>query len=172
MLKKCDDPYLALLSYRSTPLPIGYSPSQLLMGRMLRSTIPTTRGQRVPRVPDPDTVRANDVKLKARQKENYDSHHGVRVLPSLSPGASVWMPHRQTEARVDQEVGPQSFEVTTSDGTYHRNRRDLIIVPDPSDRSPTDSSDQTEPIAPSESNEPRRSNRTPRPPERFNPTWV
>ncbi len=30
------------------------SPSQLLMGRILRS--PTTRDLRVPRVPDPDTV--------------------------------------------------------------------------------------------------------------------
>ena len=169
MLKKCEDPYLALLSYRSTPLPIGYSPSQLLMSHTLRSTIPTTRSQRVPAVPDPDTVRANDAKVKSRQKENYDSHHGVKVLPSLAPGVCVWMPDRQTEARVDREVGPQSFEVNTSDGTYRRNRRDLITLPDPSD---SDSSDQIESTTPSESNEPRRSNRTSRPPERFDPSWV
>lgn len=171
MLKKCDDPYLALLSYRSTPLPIGYSLSQLLMNRILCSTIPTTRDQRFPRVPDPDTVQANDAKLKARQKENHDSHHGVRVLPSLSPGVSVWMPDRQTEASVNQEVGPQSFEVTSSDGTYRRNRRDLIALPDPSDHSRTDTSDWTESTTPALT-EPRRSGRITQPPERLDPSWV
>ena len=45
LLKKEGDPYLALLAYRSTPWEIGFSPSQLLMGRTLRSTIPTIREQ-------------------------------------------------------------------------------------------------------------------------------
>ena len=35
LLKKNDDPYLALLTYRSTPLQTGLSPSELLMGRRL-----------------------------------------------------------------------------------------------------------------------------------------
>ena len=35
LLKKANDPYLALLAYRSTPLEIGYSPSELLMCRKL-----------------------------------------------------------------------------------------------------------------------------------------
>ena len=52
LLKKCDDPYLALMVYRSTRLAIGYSLAKLLMSRTLRSNIPTTRGQRVPKVPD------------------------------------------------------------------------------------------------------------------------
>lgn len=43
LLKKNMDPYLALLSYCSTPLQNGYSPSELLMGHILRSTLPTTR---------------------------------------------------------------------------------------------------------------------------------
>ena len=173
MLKKCDDPYIALLSYRSTPLPIGYSPSQLLFGRTLRTTIPTTRGQRVPSVPNLDTVRANDAKIKTRQKDNHDSHHGARELPSLPPGVKVWVSDHQTEATVDQEVGPQSFKVSTSDGTYRRNRRDLIPLPDPPD-SPTESSNQTEPTTAttSESNELRRSNRTSRPPDRLDPSWI
>ena len=38
----CSDPQLALLSYRSTPLPsCDYSPAQLLINRHLRSSIPT-----------------------------------------------------------------------------------------------------------------------------------
>ncbi len=121
LLKKCDDPYLALMVYCSTRLAIGYSLAELLMSRTLRSNIPTTRGQRVPKVPDPETVRANDRQLKARQKKDHDSHHGVRSLSPVAPGDSVWVRDRRAEATVDQEVGPRSYEVTTPDGSYRRN---------------------------------------------------
>ena len=45
LLKKASednkDPYLAILELRSTPIPgVGLSPTQLLMGRRTRSTIP------------------------------------------------------------------------------------------------------------------------------------
>ena len=40
LLKKETDPYLALLSYRATPLQIGFSPLELLMGRKLRTAVP------------------------------------------------------------------------------------------------------------------------------------
>ena len=41
LLSKSFDLYLALLAYRSTPLPwCGYSPAELLMGRKLKSEIP------------------------------------------------------------------------------------------------------------------------------------
>ena len=36
LLNKSDDPYLAILAYRSTPLENGYSPAELLMARKFR----------------------------------------------------------------------------------------------------------------------------------------
>ena len=41
ILKKEKDQTKALLAYRSTPLACGYSPAQVLMGRNIRSTVPT-----------------------------------------------------------------------------------------------------------------------------------
>ena len=39
LLAKSADPYMALLSYRATPLPCGLSPAELLMGRRLQTDI-------------------------------------------------------------------------------------------------------------------------------------
>ena len=77
LLNKGVDPYLALLAYRSTPLQNGYSPSELLMSHILRSSVPTTRSQRQPRIPDKVTLREKEEMLKRRQKENFYRHHGA-----------------------------------------------------------------------------------------------
>lgn len=42
------DPYLSILEYRTTPFNCGLSPSQLLIGRRLRSVLPCTNAQLVP----------------------------------------------------------------------------------------------------------------------------
>lgn len=54
---KSGDPYLTLLSYKSTQSANGYSPSQLLMGRTLRSTVPISREARKPQIQYKTTVR-------------------------------------------------------------------------------------------------------------------
>ncbi|MCY3930012.1 MAG: RNase H-like domain-containing protein, partial [Acidobacteria bacterium] len=56
LLKKAEDPYVALLAYRNTPLHLGYSPAQLLMCRRLRTSVPTIRSLREPEIPDKFTV--------------------------------------------------------------------------------------------------------------------
>ena len=128
-LLKNEDPYKALLAYRSTPLQSGYSPSQLLMGRLLRSTVPTTRAQREPRIPDVTKVQARDKQSKARQKRNHDTLHGARELQPLIPGDKVWIPQRQSEGEVQGEVAPRSYSVESGGETIRRNRRDLIRLP-------------------------------------------
>ena len=175
LLRKSDDPYLPLLAYRTTPVLAGYSPSELLMSRILRSTVPTTRAQRAPQVPDSDVVQTKGQADKARQKRNFDSHHGARTLPSLMPGDVVWLPDRQTEGVVQDEVAPQSFQVVSPDGSYRRNRQDIIQLPASQAGNSSDESESSESVPTAQlnqSSEPRRSSRVPRPPERLDPSWV
>ena len=61
LLKKSADPYNALLSYRATLLECGYSPSQLLMGRQLRTKIPV-----VPSTLEPLWLYRNSCRINKR----------------------------------------------------------------------------------------------------------
>ena len=183
LLKKSGDPYKALLAYRSTPLQMGYSPSQLLMGRVLRSTVPTTRAQRDPKIPDLSEVRARDKWNKARQKRNHDTHRGARELPQLQPGDQVWVPQRQSEGEVQREVAPQSYTVESEGDTFRRNRRDLIRLPDSEPDEPVQSAHSNDSNNSNNSHDDtrttdsiaqptiRRSTRNSRPPDRLDPSW-
>ena len=106
LLGKETDPYLALLSYRATPLQVGYSPAELLMSRRLRTNIPTIREFRRPRVIDATVVAEKDAVLKERQKENFDSRHDAREQKSLNTGSNVWMRDREVEGTVVREAAP------------------------------------------------------------------
>ena len=94
----------------------------------LRTTVPMTREQRKPKVPDQQSLKAREEEIKRNQKNNFDSRRGVRDLPELEEGELVWTPDRQAEAVV-QEVAPRSYNVSTPDGTVRRNRRDLVQMP-------------------------------------------
>jgi len=101
---------------------------------------------------------------------NYDQHHGVKELSPLMAGQTVWMPDRKEEAKVVQEAGTRSYEVETSEGTYRRNRRDLIPLPE---TQPDDTNSSVNEEMPNDKTEPalRRSTRVPNPPNRFDPSW-
>jgi len=178
-LEKGGDPYKTLLAYHTAPTQTGYSLNEPLKGHLLRSTIPTTKSQRQPQLIDPQVVKRKDEQNKARQKNNFDSRRGARKLPSLQPGDIVWLPDREVEGEVQQEVAPQSYLVESADGTYRRNRRHITQLPDrPQADSQADSeqsgSEQTAPRTepPTSPPQPRRSSRLTRPPERLDPSWA
>jgi hypothetical protein len=61
MMTKNKDPTLALLEYRTTPGPSGYSPSELLMGRRLRARLPVLKKDLRPMYVDHETFREWDI---------------------------------------------------------------------------------------------------------------
>uniref|UniRef100_A0AAY5L1S7 Integrase catalytic domain-containing protein n=1 Tax=Esox lucius TaxID=8010 RepID=A0AAY5L1S7_ESOLU len=87
---KQEDPLLALMAYRATPTSsTGVSPSELLMGRKIRITLPTLQDKLKPNWPNEDVIRRADAAAKQRQPCYYNRRNGVRILPPLSPGDPV-----------------------------------------------------------------------------------
>ena len=138
LLEKNADPYLAMLAYRSTPLENGHSPSQLLMGRRLRTTLPIAPEQLKPSVPKEKVVREKERKFKKRNKRNFDSRHKARELQPLQPGDTVWIPENKSNGTIIEQSNPRSYNVRVENGTIRRNRRDLIVLPDPQESDSTE----------------------------------
>jgi len=128
LLKKNDDPYLAILAYRSTPLENGYSPAELLMGRRLRTTVPTINQQLIPQLPEASKLH-KEKNLRQRQKKNFDRRFRTRELKPLEKGDKVWITDSNTKGTVVENNQPRSYVVVTDGGTYQRNRRHLVQLP-------------------------------------------
>ena len=87
LLKKNDDPYLALLSYRATPLQTGLSPSELLMGRRPRTQLPVLAKTLAPRERE-EVVKKEEI-YKSNQRQSFNQRHRAKELPDLTSGDSV-----------------------------------------------------------------------------------
>lgn len=151
ILKKCKDPYLGLLAYRSTPLECGYSPAELLFGRKLRSTLPSIARVLKPVWPDINVVKEKFYMLKNRQCRNFNSGHKSKDLPVLQSGDRVWVPDQKKFAVVVKSSSePRSYIIQTDIGTLRRNRAQLLVD---SNQVPVGSSSLVSSLPPSELNQ-------------------
>ena len=76
-VKKCDDEYLALLTYRNTSLHNGYSPSQLSMGRKLKTRVPCHPDELRPCPPDQNLLRKKEAEYRRNKQADYNRRHRV-----------------------------------------------------------------------------------------------
>ena len=133
LLKESDDPYMALLNYRTTSFPwCGLSPAQLLMGRQLRANLPLTEEQLCPQWPYLGEFRRQNNLFKSKQKRDYDRRHRVRSLPLIPDDSEVWdtSGDRPTSEQVVAPASaPRSYLVETPSGQVRRKRRHLNVVP-------------------------------------------
>ncbi|XP_030204757.1 uncharacterized protein K02A2.6-like [Gadus morhua] len=133
LLKKATDPYMALLAYRATPLQNGYSPAQLLMGRRLRTTVPTHSSELQPTLPDRSTLFQKEGEKRSSDAANFNRRHRAKPLSSLSPGQEVWVTDTKTPGTVIQShTSPRSYLVDAPHGVVRRNRLHLIPLQSPS----------------------------------------
>lgn len=129
-LEKAEDPYLALLAYRNTPGPTGWSPAELLMGRRLRTRVPVYPALLTPGQVNNNVVTGRDRQVKERQRAHFDRRHAARRLPKLSPGSTVWVKDLKCPGKVLHRTDtPRSYWVRTTKGDVRRNRRALNRIP-------------------------------------------
>ena len=121
-----EDPHLAMLCLRSTPLD---SQLEILFGRKTRSNLPI-------RIAEKETRTRN--RLEERQtamKEYHDMRAQKGELPELVPGMKVAMQfignQKWNEATIVEKCAePRSYIVQTANGSkYRRNRKHLKEIP-------------------------------------------
>ena len=91
LLKKADDSHIALLMYRASPLASDVSPAEILMGRKLRTKVPTLPSTLNPQPPDLATLKQKERQTNEKQRENDNKHHSAKERPPLNPGDSVFI---------------------------------------------------------------------------------
>ncbi len=112
--KSGNDCYLALLTLRYTPvMGLKYSPAQILMGRVLRSTLPTSKA-----VLQPYTSKHIQIELQQRQsKQKSWFDRTAAPLPALRQGQRIYMRIKNTwkpAAIVSIRDEPRSYDFTSS----------------------------------------------------------
>jgi hypothetical protein len=134
-LKKAEedrkDIYVVLLDYRIQPAKDIPSPSELLMGRRLRSLLPAHPERLKPKFEIKETLKS----LKERQdRQNKYANRCTTVLPKLSENVKVWFRHKMKspwKQGTIVQVGPQprSYVIKSNDGDglYRRNRGHIRI---------------------------------------------
>uniref|UniRef100_A0A0A9W2U6 RNA-directed DNA polymerase n=1 Tax=Lygus hesperus TaxID=30085 RepID=A0A0A9W2U6_LYGHE len=172
ILAKCENLRIGLLSYNSSPLKNGFSPSELLMGRRLRTMVPISTENLRPKLPDMGKLQQFEREDRERRKHYFDRRHGaVKEKPDLRVGEHVYVRDLKQQGIVkEKDVSPRSYLVETSQGSIvRRNQYHLVPLPNPnpseSPRSHEGSSGSSVPSSPGPSSRPQR---TQRPPERLN----
>ena len=105
LLKKTSDPYKALIAYRATPLESGLSLAELLMGRKIRTRIPTSPSNLKPSWPYLEQFRENDASLKSRQKRDssLESMFGYETKKVKGLWRTKLVPHALTQLKLPKD---------------------------------------------------------------------
>ena len=131
MLKKNEDTFSALLTYRSTLLQNGYSPSELVIGGRLQMQLPTHPANLYPNVQikDHQLVEGKESSYRLNQQHNFDKRHRAKELPTHASGDRVRIRDEDRYGLVAEKTEkPCSYLVITDKSTLRRNRSVLVAT--------------------------------------------
>ena len=100
------------MAYSPTPLENSFTPSELLMGRMLRTTlpmIPANDGHR-------ELIKDQELAQRLRAKRNHDQRGHVQELPERAQQEPVHTRDLARQGTVMTQVTPRSYTVATKKG--------------------------------------------------------
>ena len=141
ILKRADDPHLAILEYRNTPTAgMTSTPIQRMLGKSTRSIIPTCKS---PRKSTDNTV----IREKARKKVMTQRHynHSAKDLKSLKIGTPVLIKTTNTlnkntwsHGKVVETLSDRSYAILNEEtgNIIRRNRVDLRENQTQTERNP------------------------------------
>jgi hypothetical protein len=127
MWEKSSDPHMSLMIYKATPLENGFTPSELLMGRLIRTNLPTLPSQRELQK-STESVQTKEESIRQRAIANHARRHQARELPELRPRSDVWIRDMGREGTVLEKTAPRSYNVQTDKGVIRRNRSALVAT--------------------------------------------
>ena len=128
--RKESDKEMAMLVYRTTPLPSGYSPSELMFGRPVKSNLGVGNNQKV----DYNEFELLERERKLKIKNSFDKKYRVSKLPVLQPGQAVYVNaptdigSKGVVVRKDNSV--DSYWVKVGNSEIRRNRKHLFALCD------------------------------------------
>ena len=76
------------MAYRAAPLANGYSHTELLMGRRIRTSVSVIPSQLNPRSADKGNLKTEQ-KYRQKQQQNYDCKHRAHNMPHLRTGDQI-----------------------------------------------------------------------------------
>ena len=137
LIKKCvragDDPFIALLEYRNTPIDgcDNFSPSQMLNSRLLKSKLPTAKNLLKPHVVP---SMSDQLALRQMKQKYYHDKSAKPELPQLDTGQEIRFRGPEGKWRNGTVAGkhemPRSYIVQGESGRmFRRNRRHMFPIP-------------------------------------------
>ena len=125
-----ESPDTALLNYRATPhTSTGVSPSVALMGRQLKTKLPTLPQNLAPQAVKDAEIRKFDQAVKVKATANFNKQHGAVPLGHLKPGDDILV-HADNKWEkpgtvVAADPDNRTYLINTPTGVLRRNRRHL-----------------------------------------------
>ncbi|KAB0792847.1 hypothetical protein PPYR_14806, partial [Photinus pyralis] len=124
MIKKCsdnkEDIYLALLSFRNTPVVNTYSPSQILMSRHLRDHLPIYDKKLNPAIISKNKYHELLNRSQIVSKHNYDKK--VKYRNELPNNALIWYQKTPNDiwrkGKIVDKVRDRTYKILTENGKY------------------------------------------------------
>ncbi|KAF2905915.1 hypothetical protein ILUMI_00265, partial [Ignelater luminosus] len=121
-----DLPFL-MMEYNNTPLPmLDYSPSQLLLNRVMKTKIPISDEILKPNFIDHDSIQKQLQFKQDKQKIYFDRNSKTLIKLNKGENIMIQMGNYWKKRKVKDIVNERSYIVQDEFGkTYHRNRKFL-----------------------------------------------